>query len=562
MVNVRKLNQANIYLKHKDYKSAEKIFYELLHDYPTSSVVLSFWGYYNLKIGRLKKAETILDRAYNLRKTASTISALAYIKQKFGKFDDAIILYEELLRFDKNNESIYRNIIDCFDALNMRMFMDAYIKKFLSIFSEKESAYDYVTNKYIHCGLYKTAEEYCAIGLQKFPQSSPLWVEAGLLQEALYNNEDCARECYISAIDNGNDYGFGYYHLAVSFEKSGDFKKAEELFLKALNETSINDKAIIECSLGLLYLKEHRFEEGYEHYLKREVFYKEFYEYNNLSSEKLWNTQNLKFDKDNKIYVFSDQGLGDVIMFSRYLPYLYKEHKNLTMGVKSSLESIMKRSFPNIDIVPYDTKLEPYDNVIVLSDLPAYLKMDFKDIPSSNGYLVVDKEKQKQFKEKYFNNDKLKVGLCWKAGSMAMRDHIKRTINIDYFKSMFEKFKDNDKIQFYAVQKEDIFDGVKKYPEIIDLSEELETFDDTAAMAKNLDMLITVDTSVLHIAGAVGGVDTIALIPYCADWRWFECSSNTDWYSSVRLIKQQGRQDWFVEVDKIIEILQEKLETL
>ena len=270
MVNVKKLNQANIYLKNKDYKSAEKIFYELLHDYPNSSVVLSFWGFYNLKIGKLKKAESILERSYNLHKTAPTISALAYVKQKLEKFDDAIILNEELLGFDKNNESIYRNIIDCFESLDMQMFVDAYIKKFLLMFPDSEPAYVYVTNKYIDLGLYKVAEEYCAAGLAKFPQSSMLWSGAGLLQELLYSNEDCARECYISAIDNGN--GFGYYHLAVSFMKSGETKKAEEVFLRALNEAKKNDKAAVECSLGLLYLKEHRFEEGYEHYLKREYF--------------------------------------------------------------------------------------------------------------------------------------------------------------------------------------------------------------------------------------------------------------------------------------------------
>ena len=145
---------------------------------------------------------------------------------------------------------------------------------------------------------------------------------------------------------------------------------------------------------------------------------------------------------------------------------------------------------------------------------------------------------------------------------MAMRDHIKRTINIDYFKSMFEKFKDNNRIQFYAVQKEDIFDGVNKYPEMIDLSGVIDTFDDTAAIVKNLDLLITVDTSILHIAGAVGGVETIALLPYSSDWRWFDSTQNTDWYTSVRLIKQQGRQDWFIEVEKVIEILQEKLGSL
>ena len=83
---------------------------------------------------------------------------------------------------------------------------------------------------------------------------------------------------------------------------------------------------------------------------------------------------------------------------------------------------------------------------------------------------------------------------------------------------------------------------------MIDLSETFDTFDDTAAAMKNLDLMISVDTACAHIAGGLG-VKTLLLIPYCSDWRWFDNTEKTEWYSSVRLIKQGERQDWFKEIE-------------
>ena len=196
-----------------------------------------------------------------------------------------------------------------------------------------------------------------------------------------------------------------------------------------------------------------------------------------------------------------------------------------------------------------------YDCYVLSADLPYYLDKDFDNIPSKDGYLKLDPEKVRYFKEKYFNNDKLKVGLCWKAGGIGVRGAINRTVNIEYFKKMLDLAEEKN-IQFYSVQLEDIFDGCKKYPQIIDLAPEINDFDDTASIIENCDVFITVDTSCVHVSGAIGK-KTFLMLPYCADWRWFNNDKVTEWYSSVELFKQQDRQDWFIEVDEMIERLLE-----
>jgi ADP-heptose:LPS heptosyltransferase len=197
--------------------------------------------------------------------------------------------------------------------------------------------------------------------------------------------------------------------------------------------------------------------------------------------------------------------------------------------------------------------VQNYDYFVLAADLPYYLNLDFDHIPEQNGYLIPDKEKVKYFKEKYFQNNKFKIGLCWKAGGIGIRGAINRTINIDYFKKMFDWALDKN-VEFYSIQLGDIFDAYEKYPQIVNLEEEIHDFDDTSAIIENCDLCITVDTSSAHVAGAIGK-KTFLLIPYCADWRWFNHDKSTEWYSSVELFKQKDRQDWFIEVDEIIERL-------
>ena len=142
--------------------------------------------------------------------------------------------------------------------------------------------------------------------------------------------------------------------------------------------------------------------------------------------------------------------------------------------------------------------------------------------------------------------------MCWKAGGTGMRAAIQRTINVEYFDKLFKL----EKVQFYSFQLDDIFDAKEKYPQMIDITSDLKSFDDTASALANLDLFITADTSCLHLAGALG-IKTFGLIPYCADWRWFNHEKSTEWYKSVELFKQKDRRDWYIETDLIYDRLEE-----
>ena len=383
----------------------------------------------------------------------------------------------------------------------------------------------------------------CAKTIQAFPRSGPAWIIAGNLQEYCYCNEEMAQTCYQTAIDYG--YTFGYYHLAVSLSKVGRYKEAEECYKRLLEIAP--DEDYVQAGLGMLYLTLKNMN-GYEYFFKRE----KTDEVKSLKNP--WHGQTLE---NERVLLYCDHGYGDIIQFIRYLPQLSKKINNIIVKTRPELMNLLRRSYPedkypNVKFISETSKEMSSDKFVLSTDLPYYLNLDFNHIPYPEGYLTVDISKKNYFKEKYFNNDKLKVGLCWKAGGYGMRTDVNRTINIEYF----DKILGINKVQFYSFQKNDIFDGCNKYSQITDLKEELKDFDDTASAISNLDLMITADTSCLHISGAIGK-KTYLLLPYCADWRWFENDKTTEWYNSVEIFKQQDRQDWYIEADKIYERLKE-----
>lgn len=531
MLNIKKLNKAIQYVKNKDFDSAEKIYSELLREYPNNDTVLSFWGLFNIKKGLFKKAEKILEKSYSLKKAPSTIAALILTKYQLKKYDDTIILCEEMFKYDKEGEHLYQKIIECFRFLKMYNFAGAYCQKYITAHPESQTAKVRLCQNYMDIGNYKKAEEICADIMSKYPNNPQNWINAGLLQELIYNNEEYAQECYRQATEL--NYPIGYYHLAVSLQKVGKFDEAEQNYKKAYE--CFPEDTDVKASIGCFYLQQRNFEQGFDWFNQREK---------SKTVETLKNFYS-ECNKDSTVLVYSDMGLGDGLQFSRYLPYLKEKCKNVIAYVRKPLTKILQRSFPDIKFYDFGLADLEYDTSLLMVGLPYYLNMSYTDIPMSDGYLKVDEDKVRYFKDKYFKTDKLKVGLCWRAGDLSIRTAINRTVNIDYFKTLLEL----DNVEFYSFQKDDIFDACKKYPQIIDLSEEFNSFDDTASAMKNLDLMISVDSACIHLAGALG-IKSLLLLPYCTDWRWFDNTQTTEWYSSVQIIKQVERQDWFKEIDK------------
>lgn len=377
-----------------------------------------------------------------------------------------------------------------------------------------------------HSGKMIEAENLCLEALTKFQDSAALCFQMGFLQELIYCNDEKAIECYKAAAELGNTAA--EYNIAVAFQKLGKYSEAEMYYQKMLKKFPDDINTI--TSFGMCNLTQKKFKEGYEFFFKRDKS-----KFKKLSNN-FWQP-NAQLERE--INIICDQGFGDHIMFARYLKFL--NGKNVHVGTRSALMEILSNNFPEIKFVRYED-LNPELQTIFITDLPYALGIDFGQIPFSEGYFEVAPADIK--------NDKLKVGFCWEAGAAGIRTMINRTINVRFFEPIFNL----GNIQAYSFQFDDTLGGNEKYPQMINLAKDFKSFNDTAKALKSMDVVVTVDTSVAHLAGALG-IKTFLLLPYASDWRWFADTKTTPWYKSMEIFKQQDHISWEKEINEIIDKL-------
>ena len=226
------------------------------------------------------------------------------------------------------------------------------------------------------------------------------------------------------------------------------------------------------------------------------------------------------------------------------------------MTAPNSLIDIIKYNYKNIDILKRDDDIDEnsYDYSTPEMGLIYNLNMDFFNIPHSDKYISVSKKLvNEKSKLKIFDNNKRKIGIFWQGNPTALRN---RSVKLKYFEPLL-KVKN---CLFYSFQLSKVdfeSNDLKKDLPIIDLSSYIKNYSDTAALLKNIDLLITIDSSIAHLAGAMG-IKTYLMLPYDAEWRWFYDEDKTPWYNSIKIFKQQKSNDW-VSVIKRIKLELEKL---
>ena len=269
-----------------------------------------------------------------------------------------------------------------------------------------------------------------------------------------------------------------------------------------------------------------------------------------IRKDNFWKGENIK---DKHIYVYYEAGYGDALMYARYLPILKKKCKKLTYMCHRELTSLYKQNEQLgideiVDTFIPDHELDIDVHASLLS-LPYLLKLKGDDIFAyREGYIVPDMKKADEYKEKYFDTDKIKVGIKWRGNTTFDKD---RVIPTELFNQLIEV----SNTQFYSFQTFEGAEEVKKLNNIIDIGKELIDFSQTASALRNLDLVICNDTSLAHLAGAMR-VPCWIMLPYDVDWRWGVDMNKCDWYESVKLFRQKSIGDWQSVFDQVLKEMQ------
>jgi tetratricopeptide (TPR) repeat protein len=240
------------------------------------------------------------------------------------------------------------------------------------------------------------------------------------------------------------------------------------------------------------------------------------------------------------ILLKAEQGLGDQIQFIRYAPLVQANGGVVLAECDHALKQLFQ-SCPGLDGVysPQDT-LPPLDVHIPLLSLPSVLQTTMATIPAQISYLKAPAAPSLPVLAERLlpaSQGHLKIGIAW-SGNIGFHHAQKRHCPIHYFDKLFQL----PGTSFFSVYRGEAMDELAGYP-VVNLGELFQNFADTAYALQQLDLVITVDTSVVHLAGALG-IPTWLLLCYTPDWRWFLDREDTPWYPSVRLFRQPSIGDW------------------
>jgi len=252
------------------------------------------------------------------------------------------------------------------------------------------------------------------------------------------------------------------------------------------------------------------------------------------------------------ILLHAEQGFGDTIQFIRYAPLLKNSGARVFCEVQPELMSLLA-PFDGIDLVAKGAVLPPFDLHCPLLSLPLAFGTEPATIPAGIPYLNAPAARVAHWRDRLPPGD-LRAGFVW-SGSRAHKNDANRSIALSRFGQLFA----NLPFSCFSLQRE-MRDAdrevLQRLPNLIDLGPELSDFAETAAVISLLDVVVSVDTAVAHLAGALGK-PVVILLPHAADFRWMRDRNDTPWYRSAKLVRQPAFGDWDGAIGRLADELRE-----
>ena len=436
------------------------------------------------------------------------------------------LVYEQSKKFDK--------AIDCYNAAIKIDPKD--IKPYLSLATLYKEQLEY-----------EEAIKVYQQGLINNPSNHIILSNLGNLFYLQHKYED-AIISHQRAVKSKPDSYEVQFNFANTLLNSGKYTEAIEAYRKT-SELKPNFYRA-KVSLGSTLLSMANFEEGFKEYNHR------IYEDKNFQSvldkkNLIWNGQNIE---NKKILVIADDGLGNTLQFSRYLEILSQLNCKIIFKCQDELHHFFEDMMHIEEIIGLENNFQDFDYWVPLQNLIYLLTPDLTANCPLPSVLKINDNKLLEWETLIALDDKIKVGLNWQ-GSKTNPRVASNSVTLDFFKNIVS----NKSASFISLQKGAAVSDIEKlqlqkniinYDMLMDTSSK--KFLDSAAIIKYLDLVITTDTSIAHLAGTLG-TQTWLLLPKVSDWRWLNSKDETIWYDNFRIYRQRKQGDWqevFSRVEK------------
>jgi Tfp pilus assembly protein PilF len=430
------------------------------------------------------------------------------------------------------------------------------------------------------CGRHEDSLRLFEQALKVNPESARDWLNCGIVLNSMKRYED-ALASHERALQLDPDFPEAYLNRGVVLQEMNRLDEAVASYDRALKLRPEYVDALYNRGNALRSLE--RYEEALENWVRAQAISPDFahahyaealcrlllgdyargWEQYEWRSKGMSNIAPRQFSQPlwlghediagKTILLHAEQGFGDTIQFCRYAQHVTALGATVLLEVQPPLATLMSTLEGPKKVLPRGEPLPDFDFHTPLLSLPlACLPTLGTTIPAQTPYLSAQPEKMEIWRREHGDDKRLRVGLAW-SGSIKQGNDRNRSMCLTDLAPLLE----NREVTFISVQKE-VRDHdqamLAESPQITHFGERLHDFADTAALMATLDLIITVDTSVAHLAGALGK-PTWIMLAHVPDWRWLLEGTDCPWYPTAKLYRQPKAGDWSSVIDSISEDL-------
>ena len=471
------------------------------------------------KLQDLDKAEMYCERLCTIQpQNANNFAYMGRLRRAKRKMKEALEAFNHAIVLDEKNEGLLTE---------------------LGIFLFEVSAYDKAAEVYAKLYEHHPNNEMAAANLLIS------YMALGELDKAA----EVAKKADTHMMNNGF-YLDAKAKVLLDMGEVEDALKHSERAIKLMPQ-----KDTFKATLSHILLMLGRLREGFEYYKHR--FSKEMIGGVLMDDVNLPTLEDKKDVAGKHIYVASEQGFGDTLNFCRLINLLLLDGAKVTFSVQKQVKTILEGFLPDVTLIEKtDPVPEDADFYCPLLNIAAIYRIGVEHLPIMENYISADAAFVEKWDRILGAKKTLRVGLTWSGGTATRHDR-KRTISLEKFLTALPEGPD-----YISLQK-DVRDydqaTLAAHPEIRHFGDQLDDFRDTAALVELVDFVVCVDTSIVHLTGAMGK-EAWLLVPFKPDFRWLMERTDSPWYPSLQLLRQPRPDHWEQTLSDVRQKIQDRYE--
>lgn len=471
-------------------------------------------------------------------------------------YSNALLTSNIMFNIDKFHVDAIKNYIKALAKTNQKDLCIDMIEYLKTITNDDKSIYKYFAEIFNEIKDYENAIKYLTDYIESKPENEVLandynWL--GVYYSILYHKDydmcllDESLRFFHDAYNKDPNNKLYIMNMGIMYKVKRDLKSARKYWNKILSNFSLTNNDAWEYMT--FCLEEGNFEEYFK-YIDSRFYKSEKVFFPKLKGQKWDGTKDIS---NSTLLIYCIQGYGDTLLYSGYLNRMKKLAKKIIFVVQNSLYPLFVNNNFGIEVLPIgdtNTNSLNFDYYIPSTDILKILKVNRNTLYVNTDFIKLNPEKVDKYKQLYFDNNKLKIGLSCFGSDVNSKE---RNLPLEELSA----FDNINNAEFYILNKEfdDKYLPQKTKNKFVNLGKTFNNFEDTAMAIKNCDLIISTDNCILNLAGVLGE-KTYGLFNWRPEFRWFDLTGeDVVWYKSVKPFVNEKMNDWGNTIEKITDVI-------